>query len=112
MRLCCTNSVGDSSCESSVVAGVDEQTEHTDLQELELARVQLGAQASRVADDPLVGRRLPAIAVRLVRPRHGVGCEADWQARATARLQRCCRSDLPDDEGPFRHGAATDDWLR
>ena len=38
-RLCCTNPVRDSSCESSVVAGVDEQTKHTDLQDHELARV-------------------------------------------------------------------------
>jgi hypothetical protein len=37
--LCCTNPVRDSSCESSVIAGVDEQTEHTDLQDPELARV-------------------------------------------------------------------------
>ena len=32
-------SVRDSSCESSVVAGLDEQTEHIDLQDTELARV-------------------------------------------------------------------------
>ena len=38
-RLCCTNPVRDSSCESSVVAGGHEQTEHTDLQDLELARL-------------------------------------------------------------------------
>ena len=38
-RLCCTNPVRDSSCESSVIAGVYEQTEHTDLQDAELARV-------------------------------------------------------------------------
>ena len=37
--LCCTNPVRDSSCESSVIAGGHEQTEHTDLQDLELARV-------------------------------------------------------------------------
>jgi hypothetical protein len=29
--LCCTNPVRDSFCESSVIAGLDEQTEHTDL---------------------------------------------------------------------------------
>ena len=39
VRLCCTNPVRDSSCESSVIAGVYEQTEHTDLQDAELARV-------------------------------------------------------------------------
>lgn len=39
MVLCCTNPVRDSSCESSVIAGVYEQTEHTDLQDAELARV-------------------------------------------------------------------------
>jgi hypothetical protein len=38
-RLCCTNPVKDSSCESSVIAVVDEQTEHTNLQDPELARV-------------------------------------------------------------------------
>ena len=37
--LCCTNPVRDSCCESSVIAGMDEQTEHTDLQNPELARV-------------------------------------------------------------------------
>ena len=67
----------DSSLESSVLTGVDEQAGHTDLQDPELARVQQGAQASGLADDPLAGRRLPAIAVRLVRSRDGVGCEAD-----------------------------------
>ena len=50
-RLCCTNLVRDSCCESSVIAGVDEQTEHTDLQNPELARVQQGAQESRISDD-------------------------------------------------------------
>ena len=49
--LCCTNPVRDSSCESSVVAGMDEQTEHTDLQDPELVRVQQGAQVPGVADD-------------------------------------------------------------
>jgi alpha-tubulin suppressor-like RCC1 family protein len=38
-RLCCTNTVRDSSCESSVIAGGHEQTELTDLQDAELARV-------------------------------------------------------------------------
>ena len=37
--LCCTNPVRDSCCESSVIAGGHEQTEHTDLQDAELARV-------------------------------------------------------------------------
>ena len=37
--LCFTNPVRDSSRASSVMAGVDEQTEHTDLQNPELARV-------------------------------------------------------------------------
>ena len=35
--LCCTNPVWDSSRESSVVAGVHEQTDTTDLQDQELA---------------------------------------------------------------------------
>ena len=34
----------------------------------------------------LAGRRLPAIAVRLVRSRHALGGGAHWQARAAARL--------------------------
>ena len=38
-RLCCTNPFRDSSRESSVIAGFDEQTEYTDLQNPELARV-------------------------------------------------------------------------
>ena len=37
--LCCTNPMRDSSRESSMIAVVDEQTEHTDLQDPELARV-------------------------------------------------------------------------
>jgi hypothetical protein len=49
--LCCTNAVRDSSCESSVIAGGGEQTEHTDLQDPELARIQQGAQAPRIAID-------------------------------------------------------------
>lgn len=36
-RLCCINPFRDSCCESSVIAGVDEQTEHTELQDAELA---------------------------------------------------------------------------
>jgi hypothetical protein len=38
-RLCRTNPVRDSSPEFSVIAGGREQTEHTDLQDVELARV-------------------------------------------------------------------------
>jgi len=38
--LCCTNHVRDSSCESSVVAGLHEQTNTTDLQDQELASLQ------------------------------------------------------------------------
>ena len=37
--LCCTNPVRDSSCESSVIAWVDEQAGHPGLQDPELARV-------------------------------------------------------------------------
>ncbi|MCE8001141.1 MAG: hypothetical protein HEP70_20115 [Rhodobiaceae bacterium] len=39
-RLCCTNRVRDSSCESSVVAGLHEQTDIPDLQDQELASLQ------------------------------------------------------------------------
>ena len=57
-----------------MVAGVDEQTEHPELQDTELARVQQGAQAPRVSND-------------LVRSWYGVGGEADRQAWTTAHLQ-------------------------
>ena len=36
-RLCCTNLVRDSSCESSVIAGMHEQTNTLDIQDQELA---------------------------------------------------------------------------
>lgn len=39
-RLCCTNPVRDSSRESSVVAGMHEQTRTPDLQDQELAGLQ------------------------------------------------------------------------
>ncbi len=39
-RLCCTNPVRDSSCESSVVAATHEQTHTPDLQNQELASLQ------------------------------------------------------------------------
>jgi len=39
-RLCCTNRLGDSFCESSVVAEGHEQTQTTDLQDPELASLQ------------------------------------------------------------------------
>ena len=39
-RLCCTNPVWDSSHESSVVAGIHEQTYTPDLQDQELASLQ------------------------------------------------------------------------
>lgn len=38
--LCCTNSVGDSSCESRVVAGMHEPTHTPSLQDQELADLQ------------------------------------------------------------------------
>jgi len=38
--LCCTNPMRDSSCESSVVAGLHEQTHISRLQDQELARIQ------------------------------------------------------------------------
>lgn len=36
LRVCCTNLGKDSSRDSSVIAGVDEQIQHTDLQDHEL----------------------------------------------------------------------------
>jgi hypothetical protein len=44
---------GDSSRESSVIAEGHEQTEHTDLQDQELADLQRGALAPGRADDPV-----------------------------------------------------------
>lgn len=76
---------------SSVIAEGHEQTEHIALQDLELAILQRGAQVSGIADD-------------LVRSRRGLDCEADRQAWATARLQRCDRPDPSHARGTaFRH---------
>ena len=50
-RLCCTNGVRDSLCESSVVAGEHEQLVPYDVQDQELAFVQHGAEAARFAID-------------------------------------------------------------
>lgn len=50
-RLCCTNRVRDSSCESSVVAGMHEQTYTPNLQDEELASLLRSAQAPGLADD-------------------------------------------------------------
>ena len=38
-RLCCTNPMTDSTCESSVIAGWHEQTDTSDLQDQELAQL-------------------------------------------------------------------------
>jgi hypothetical protein len=93
-RLCCTNGQkGDSSRESSVIAGRYEQTDTADLQDQELARLQRGAQATRLSDD-------------LVLSKDDVGSSAYRQAGPTAHLQRCRHPNLPDDEGAVRHGAA------
>jgi len=50
-RLCCTNSMRDSSCESSVVAGRHEQTHTPRLQDQELAGLECSAQAPWLAGD-------------------------------------------------------------
>jgi len=50
-QLCCTNRVRDSSREFSVMAGQHEQTDTPDIQDLELANLQRGAEAPRLADD-------------------------------------------------------------
>ncbi len=50
-RLCCTNPVRDSSCESIVVAGRHEQTHIPNLQHQELVGLQGIAQAPWLADD-------------------------------------------------------------
>jgi archaellum component FlaC len=97
--LCCTNPVRDSSCESSVVAGLHEQTDTPDLQDQELARLQRSAEAPWLADP-------------LVRSRHDMGGCADRQAWAAARLQRRRHPDLSDDEGAVRHGATANDRVR
>ena len=57
-----------------MVAGRHEPTDTPDLQDPELARLQRGAEAARVADD-------------LVRPCDDLGGRAHWQARAAAQLQ-------------------------
>jgi len=49
--LCCTKRVRDSCHESSVVAGLHEQTDITDLQNHELGCLQWGAKAPWVTDD-------------------------------------------------------------
>ena len=63
-------------------------------------------------DDPLAGRRLPLIAVRLVRSRNELGGHANRKTWPTARLQQCRDPDLPDDDGAVRHGAQADDGVR
>ena len=72
-----------------MVTGLHEQTCSPRLQDLELAGLQRGAQAARLADDPLADRRLPAIAVRLVRSRHDLGLrrQADAADILTAMTQ-------------------------
>ena len=98
-RLCCTNPVRDSSRESSVVAGMHEQTDTPDLQDQELASLQRRAETPWFADD-------------LVRPRDALGCRADRQAWPPAELKRRRLPDMPHDEGAVRHGAPADDRVR
>jgi hypothetical protein len=74
--------------------------------------------AYRAVEAPLVrangegSAQAPGLADDLVRPGHDMGCDAQRQAWATASLQRRVDPDLPDDEGPVRHGVAADDWFR
>ena len=63
----------DSSFESSVVGGLHEQTDTTDLQDPELAELQGSAEAPRLAGD-------------LVRSRHDLGSRTNQEARTAARL--------------------------
>jgi hypothetical protein len=56
------------------MAGLHEQTRTADRQDPELAELQSGARAPRLAGDP-------------VRYRHDPAGRANWQARAAARLQ-------------------------
>lgn len=65
--------VRDSSRESSVVAGLHEQTHPADLQDQELAGLQRSAEAAWLPDD-------------LVRPGHGLGAATDRQARPSAAV--------------------------
>ena len=53
--------------------------------------------------------RVSAYCSRIFWPASVISRETDRQARATARLQRRCRPDLSDDEGPVRLGAQADD---
>jgi hypothetical protein len=73
-RLFRTNCQKNSSRESSMVAGLLEQTDTPDLQDPELAKLRKGAQAPRLGDD-------------LVRSCNDLGSRADRQARAPAGLQ-------------------------
>ncbi len=83
---------------SSVIAERQEHTEHTELNDSELAR---GLQVSQAL----------LVAGGLIRSRYHPGGEAHRHALVTTRLQRRCRSDVPDDEGAFRHGARRGDPL-
>jgi hypothetical protein len=76
----------DSSRDSSVVAGLHEQTHPAELQDQELAGLQRSAEAARLPDD-------------LVRSGDGLGAATDRQARPAAAIWRCRDPDLPDDEG-------------
>ena len=91
---------------------MNDQTHTPDLQDEELARLQRSAEAPGLADYPLADRRLPAIAVRLVRSRDELAGRAIRQAWSPADLQRYCHSDLPDNEGVVRHGVEADDGVR
>lgn len=82
-----------------MIAVLHEQADTPDVQDDELAELQRGAQAPRLSDD-------------LVRPRHDVGGRADGQARAAPELQRRGHPELPEAEGPVRHGAEADDRVR
>jgi hypothetical protein len=93
--ICSASPIRDSSCQSHVIAGSDEHTRRTDVQDPGPALVEQGAQAPWLGGDPVRSRDAPG------------GC-ADRQTWAVARPQRRRHADLPDDEGPVRHGAPAD----
>ena len=79
-RLCRRNHVREPSGDSSMVAGIPEQTRSANLQDRELGSLQGSAQAPWLAEDP-------------VRPRDELECRADRQAGPPADLPRYSHSD-------------------
>jgi hypothetical protein len=107
-----------------VIAGGHEQTGHTDLKDPELARIQRAIAAPLVRAQwrtrSSAGDRYRSVGRKeIVCNRRKAGSMLTWLGRRSrpasggaACLQRRCCPDLPDDEGPFRYGAAANDRVR